>query len=69
MNCKVKVGIIGAGFMGETHASAYKENKDAEITAIVDKVKEKGQKLSSKFGAKFYSDIDEMLEKEKSRLY
>jgi len=60
----VKVGIIGAGFMGETHAAAYKEIQDAEIVAIVDKVEEKGEKLTKKFGGKYYSNIDEMLEKE-----
>jgi predicted dehydrogenase len=33
---KVKVGIIGLGFMGTTHYGIYKSNSKAEITAIAD---------------------------------
>ena len=41
---KVKVGIIGLGFMGTTHYGIYKSNSKAEITAIadVDAAKRKG---------------------------
>ncbi|OGV36802.1 MAG: hypothetical protein A2020_03230 [Lentisphaerae bacterium GWF2_45_14] len=36
MDRKVKVGIIGLGFMGTTHFSIYKSNPKAEIVAIAD---------------------------------
>ena len=36
MKSKVKVGIIGLGFMGTTHWSIYKGMKDAVITAVAD---------------------------------
>jgi predicted dehydrogenase len=41
---KVKVGIIGLGFMGTTHYGIYKSNPKVEITAIadVDAAKRKG---------------------------
>ena len=41
---KVKVGIIGLGFMGTTHYGIHKSNPTAEITAIadVDAAKRKG---------------------------
>jgi predicted dehydrogenase len=41
---KVKVGIIGLGFMGTTHYGIYKSNSKAEIVAIadVDAAKRKG---------------------------
>lgn len=36
MERKVKVGIIGLGFMGTTHFSIYKANPKAELVAIAD---------------------------------
>lgn len=33
---KVKVGIIGIGFMGKTHFDIYKENPKAEVVALAD---------------------------------
>ena len=33
---KVKVGIIGLGFMGTTHLDIYKNNDNAEVVAIAD---------------------------------
>ena len=44
MTRKVRVGIIGLGFMGTTHYGIHKSNPKAEITAIadVDAAKRKG---------------------------
>jgi predicted dehydrogenase len=36
MSQKVKVGIIGLGFMGTTHFDIYKSNDKAEIVAVAD---------------------------------
>jgi len=36
MSKKVKVGIIGLGFMGTTHLNIYKANDKAEVVAIAD---------------------------------
>ncbi len=59
-----KISIIGAGFMGQTHGSAYKEIEGAEVVAVVDTVAEKGQKLADELGAKYYEDVDQCLQKE-----
>jgi predicted dehydrogenase len=60
----VNVAIIGAGFMGETHASSYKKINDSNIVAIVDRVEEKGKKLAKKFDTKFYTDIEDLIKNE-----
>lgn len=36
MNGKVKVGIIGLGFMGTTHFDIYQSSGKAEVTAVAD---------------------------------
>jgi len=36
MSKKIKVGIIGLGFMGTTHLDIYKNNPKAEVVAVAD---------------------------------
>ncbi len=59
-----KIGILGAGFMGQTHAKAYKEIDGAEIVAVIDTVEKKGTSLAKEYNAQYYSDIDECLKAE-----
>ncbi len=51
MSRRVKVGVIGLGFMGTTHFSIYRSSSKAEVTAVadVDPVKLKGD-ISSVVG-------------------
>ena len=60
----IKIVIIGVGFIGKTHASAYKQIENANIVAVVDQVEEKGQAFAKEFKTKFYKDLDEVLAKE-----
>lgn len=57
----VKVALIGAGFIAQTHANAFKQIKNAEIVAVVDKIEEMGRKLAQSCNAKYFMDIDEIL--------
>ena len=65
---KLKVGIIGAGWIAEAHAAQYKRMDDVELVAVADLVEGKAQKFIDTFGlkdAKPYSSDVEMLEKVK----
>lgn len=57
----IKIALIGAGYVGEIHVNAYKQIKNVEIVAVVDKVEEKGIKLAESLKAKYYKNIDELL--------
>lgn len=35
-NKKLKVGVIGAGFIGKSHLKAYKDTPEAELIALAD---------------------------------
>jgi len=59
-----RIGIVGAGFIGDIHAKAYKRIKNARVVAVVDSNEEKGKKITKDFGANFYSDFEKFLEKE-----
>lgn len=56
----VKVALIGAGFIAQTHASAYKKIKNAEIVAVADKIEETGMKFAQDYNVKYYKDSDEI---------
>ncbi|MEI7990496.1 MAG: Gfo/Idh/MocA family oxidoreductase, partial [Chloroflexota bacterium] len=52
----IKVGILGAGFMGTTHARAFAKMPNVQVAVIVDTVKEKGEKLAAEIGCRFEID-------------
>ena len=57
----VHVAIIGAGFMGKTHLTAYKAMKNAKVTAVCDLNETQGRALAGEAGCAWYADGDEML--------
>ncbi|HEX3072024.1 MAG TPA: Gfo/Idh/MocA family oxidoreductase [Ignavibacteriales bacterium] len=58
----MKIGIAGAGFMGETHARCYSKIEDAEIYALAEKNPAKRDAFKEMFHpAKVYDDYLEML--------
>ena len=61
---KHRVGIIGAGFIGMTHARAFTAIKDTELTAVADVSKEMLAAFTSDFKIPSYIDYEEMLRNE-----
>lgn len=59
---KIKIGIIGTGWIAESHIAAYKKMEDVEIVALADLVPGKAEALAKKWeveGCRFYeSDVD-----------
>ena len=53
---KVKIAVIGIGYLGEFHAQKYKVNKNAELVGIVDTNKQRCDDISKKIGVKAYND-------------
>ena len=65
---KLKVGIIGAGWIAEAHVNQYLKMDDVEVVAVADLVEGKAQKFIDTHkvvGAKPYNSDVEMLEKVK----
>lgn len=64
---KVRVGIIGTGWIAEAHLKNYKKRPDVEIVAGADLIPGKAQKFFEEFevpNVRCYEDAHEMLEKE-----
>lgn len=57
----MKVGIVGAGFMGTTHAAAWAET-EAQIAGFVAETADEARPLAEQYGAKIYPDLTTMLD-------
>ena len=57
----VHIGLLGAGFMGSTHAAAYDQLGQARLVAVGDANRALADDLAAKYGAKAYYDIDALL--------
>jgi predicted dehydrogenase len=59
---KIRIGVIGLGFMGRMHASIYNDLPQTELVAVCDLDAQRGKDLPYP-GAQFYSDYRELLER------
>jgi len=57
---KLRVGVIGAGYLGTFHCEKYKQIEDTELVAIVDVDEEKRKKAYDRFKVNTYSDYKEI---------
>ncbi len=65
---KVKIGIIGTGWIAEAHINAYKKQPDVEVVALADLVPGKAAAFAEKYGvegARIYNSDVELLAAEK----
>lgn len=60
----VKLGILGAGIITECHFFALERIPEAKIAAIAS-IDQSGKTAAEKYGAHYYKDYKELLEKEK----
>jgi len=58
---KLQFGLVGCGVIGPLHAEAIASLPDAELRAVTDSTAERAQKLATKYGARAYTDLGEML--------
>ena len=64
---KLKVGIIGTGWIAEAHIQSYKRMPDVEVVAAADIIPGKAEKFMKKYevdGVRFYPSHKEMLDNE-----
>lgn len=64
---KVKFGIIGTGWIAESHVRSLKQMDDVEIVAMADLIPGKAEKFAEKFGVsgcRFYPSHKELIDSE-----
>ena len=56
----VRLGIVGAGIMGASHARVAQTIPDAQVTTVVDPDADKGKRLAAHVGASYAASADEL---------
>jgi len=59
---KIKIGIIGTGYMGGTHAGLYARNERTEVHAVYDIRPERMESVSRQTGAKCMENGEQIIE-------
>ena len=66
-NRKLKIGIIGTGWIAEAHIESYKRMPDVEIVAAADLIPGKAEKFMERYGVegvRFYPSHKELIDNE-----
>jgi predicted dehydrogenase len=64
----IRVALVGTGGWGCQHARVLSAHPEVELCAIVGRNLQRAQQRAQEYGTRAYSDIDEMLEREKPDL-
>ena len=59
---KVRIGIVGTGYIGNVHARIYARDERAEVAALYDIVPEKAEKTARAVGGKVCRSREELFE-------
>lgn len=59
---KVKIGIVGTGYIGNVHGQIHAQDRRAEISALYDIVPEKAEKTASAIGGKVCRSREELFD-------
>ncbi|MDQ3633582.1 MAG: Gfo/Idh/MocA family oxidoreductase [Acidobacteriota bacterium] len=59
---KIKIGIIGTGYIGNVHGRIYSGFENAEVSALFDIVPEKAEKTSRTIGGKVCESREELFD-------
>lgn len=57
----MKIGVVGAGFMGSLHGSCVANNPRATLAAVVDFKADAGKALAERHGARYFSSVTDAL--------
>jgi len=57
----LRIGLIGAGFMGNMHAACYAQIKGVKLAAVTDLVREKAEKIANSYGCRVFDDAEQLI--------
>ena len=59
---KVRIGIVGAGYIGNVHGRIHSRDERTEIAALYDIVPERAERTARTIGGKVCASRDELME-------
>ncbi len=63
MSGKLKVGVVGVGFIGSLHAQHFAANTHVDLVAVADIDTERVKSVAAHFGCQAYTEPEQLLEK------
>lgn len=60
---KVKIGVVGVGYLGQYHAEKYASMEEADLVGVVDIDKKRAREIAKKYGAKTYTNYKDLMGK------
>jgi predicted dehydrogenase len=61
MNEKVKIGVVGVGHLGQTHARLLRQIESADLVGVYDIDETKSRSISDELNVKVFGSLDEMM--------
>ena len=61
MDKKLRIGVLGAGYLGKIHLNLLKESKHFDLVGFYDTKTQIAAKISREFGYQSFSDINQLL--------
>lgn len=58
---RVRVGVIGVGYLGQFHAEKYAKLANVELVGVVDADKGRGEQIARKLHARAFTDASQLL--------
>ena len=58
---KVRIGIVGTGYIGNVHGRIYTRDERTEVSALYDIVPERAERTAKSIGGKVCSSRDELM--------
>jgi len=65
---RTKIALVGTGGWGRQHARIFSQRPDVEFCAVMGRNRERAEARAAEYGVRAYTDIAEMLEREKPDL-
>jgi predicted dehydrogenase len=60
---KLKIAVIGVGYLGKFHAQKYAQLPEAELVAVCDSSAEVAKAIADEHGVEFYTDYNQLIDK------
>jgi len=60
---KLRIGVVGAGYLGKFHAEKYSQMEDVELVGIADSDRVQAESVSKKIKTKAYTDYRDLIGK------
>jgi len=61
-NTKIRVGVIGAGYIASWHADAIKATPGAQLVAVCDQSNDAAESLARGYGARAFVSVEDLIE-------